>query len=114
MFNYLYCLEMAFNEGTIPGHNSDIPYVFHNAEYLEAFYIPGISEKVQDIVCGTYVNFARNGDPNGEGIPVWEPVVGDNGATMLYDEESQCLCGHDRELLPLIPASRFFAPAKKK
>ena len=114
VFNYLYCLEMAFNEGTIPGHNSDIPYVFHNAEYLEAFYIPGVSEKVQDIVCGTYVNFARNGDPNGEGIPVWEPVVGDNGATMLYDEESRCLCGHDRELLPLIPASRLFAPAKKK
>ena len=113
VFNYLYCLEMAFNEGTIPCHNADIPYVFHNAEYLEAFYIPGVSEKVQDIVCGTYVNFARNGDPNGEGIPVWEPVVGDNGATMLYDVESKCVCGHDKELVDLLPAFRF-RPAPKK
>jgi len=113
VFNYLYCLEMAFNEGTIPCHNADIPYVFHNAEYLEAFYVPGVSEKVQDVVCGAFVNFARTGDPNGEGVPAWEAVADNNGATMLFDEDSVCKCGHDKELVELLPAFRF-RPAKKK
>ena len=36
---------MPFNEGTIPGHNCDIPYVFHNAQYLEAFYIAKVGAK---------------------------------------------------------------------
>ncbi len=102
VFNYLYCLDMPFNEGTIPGHNCDIPYVFHNAQYLEAFYIPGVSEKVQDTVCGAFIRFAENGAPNGEYLPAWAEVSPDNGATMLFDRDSRCVPGHDRELIRLL------------
>lgn len=114
-FNYLYCLEMPFNEGTIPGHNCDIPYVFHNAQYLEAFYIPDVTEKMQDMICGAFINFARSGDPNGDGIPDWQTVSPDNGATMLFDTESKCVLGHDRKLVTMLPAEfpNFAAPAKK-
>ncbi len=115
-YNYLYCLEMPFNEGTIPAHNCDIPYFFHNAQYLEAFYIPGVSEKVQDIMCGAFVNFARSGDPNGEGVPAWAPVSGDNAATMLFDAESSCKLGHDHKLMELLPEVPYLfgAPKTKK
>ena len=95
---------MPFNEGTIPGHNCDIPYVFHNAQYLEAFNIPEVSEKVQDVVCGAFIRFAENGDPNGENLPLWTEVSLDNGATMLFDRESKCVPGHDRELIRLLTA----------
>ena len=95
---------MPFNEGTIPGHNCDIPYVFHNAQYLEVFYIPEVSEKVQDVVCGAFIRFAENGDPNGENLPLWTEVSSDNGATMLFDRESKCVPGHDRELIRLLTA----------
>lgn len=114
VYNYLYCLEMPFNEGTIPCHNADIPYVFHNAQYLEAFYIPDVSERVQDIVCGSFIHFARTGDPNGQGVPAWEPVSAENGAAMLFDRESQCLCGHDRKLIALLSETQFDPSQKKK
>lgn len=101
-YNYLYCLDMAFNEGTIPSHNSDIPYVFHNAQYLEAFYVPEITEKVQDIICGAFINFARSGDPNGGNVPKWEPVSADNGSTMVFDVNSECRLGHDKRLMEMM------------
>ncbi len=115
-YNYLYCLELPFNEGTIPAHNCDIPYFFHNAQYLEAFYIPGVSEKVQDMMCGAFVNFARSGNPNGVGIPEWTAVSQDNHATMLFDQESRCAMGHDRQLMELMPdvPYLFGAPKAKK
>ena len=103
VFNYLYCLEMPFNDGTLPGHSTDIGYAFHNAQYLEHLYIPGVSERMQDMICGAFINFARTGDPNGEGIPAWEAVTPENGATMLFDVESKCLYGHDRELVEILP-----------
>jgi len=114
-FNYLYCLDMAYNDGALPSHNCDIPYAFHNAQYLEAFYIPGVTEKVQDIMCGAFVNFARTGDPNGAAIPEWEAVTPDNVPTMLFDAESKCVTNHDAKLLPYIRAEfPKFGPPKKR
>ena len=103
VYNYLYCLERPYNEGTLPTHSTDIVYAFHNAPYFEPIYIPGVSEKMQDIMCGTFINFARSGNPNGEGIPAWEAVTPENDATMLFDLESKCVFGHDRELVNLLP-----------
>ena len=44
---YLFDLESPFNDGTLAWHNAEIPYVFHNAQYLEPSYIPGVTEKLQ-------------------------------------------------------------------
>lgn len=113
-FLYLYCLEMAFNDGVLPTHNCDIPYVFHNAQFLEAFYIPGITEKVQDMMCGAFIHFARTGDPNGAGIPAWEAVSPESVPTMIFDKESGCVTDHDAKLISLLPAEfPVFGPPKK-
>ena len=84
--------------------NCDIPYAFHNAQYLEPFYRPGETEKVQDTLCGAFVNFARTGDPNGEHVPHWEAVTGDNDATMVIDTQSETRFAHDRALMEIMPA----------
>lgn len=102
-YNYLFCHELPDMGGSIPGHNCDIPYAFHNAQYLEPFYLPGATEHVQDTLCGAFVNFARTGNPNGEHVPHWEAVTPENYATMLIDIQSETRFGHDRALMDILP-----------
>ena len=105
IYNYLFTLEHTINSGSIAFHGAELAYVFHNADFLEASYIPGVTEKLQDQVAAAWVNFARTGNPSGGLAPEWKPVYDGNGACMVYDEESACLFGHDRELMKRLPPS---------
>lgn len=104
VFNFLFTLESPFNGGTVPWHNAEIPYAFHNAEYLEPSFIPGVTEKLQDIVSGAWVNFAKNGNPNGGVVPEWDRFETEKTQTMIFDRECRMAEGHDRELLELAPS----------
>ena len=106
VYNFLFTLESPFNGGTVPWHNAEIPYVFHNAEYLEPSFIPGITPAVQDIVSGAWVNFAKTGSPNGSGIPQWDAFGGEENRTMVFDRECRLETDHDKELLELCPARK--------
>ena len=77
--------------------------MFHNAEYLEASYIPGISEWMQDIMTGAWVAFARSGDPNHVGMPIWEPHTAEKGEIMIFDEQVGTRYDHDKELMEALP-----------
>ncbi len=102
-YNFLFCLEANFYGGVLPWHNAEIPYVFHNADYIEPSYIPGVTEKLQDIVCGAWCRFAETGDPNGAfGLPDWHPVTPENHYTMLFDEETREALNHDKELTDVL------------
>ena len=37
--DFQFNLESPFNGGTVSWHNAEIPYVFHNAEYLSLIHI---------------------------------------------------------------------------
>lgn len=106
VYNFLFTLESPFNGGTVPWHNAEIPYVFHNAEYLEPSFLPGITPAVQDIVSGAWVNFAKTGSPNGSGIPQWDAFGGEENRTMVFDRECRLETDHDKELLELCPARK--------
>lgn len=103
VYNFLFNLESPFNGGTVPWHNAEIPYIFHNAEYLEASFIPGITPELQDIVSGAWVNFAKTGDPNGIGVPLWKAVTQKEDNTMIFDRKCSCRANHDRELIAVLP-----------
>lgn len=49
-----------------------------------------------------WVNFAKTGVPSAEGMPAWEVYDNENGATMILDEKSTVVYGHDRELMKLL------------
>ncbi|WP_022761644.1 carboxylesterase/lipase family protein [Butyrivibrio sp. AD3002] len=103
-YNWLFTLESPFNNGTVAWHNVEEAYMFHNANYLEASYIPGVSEELQDIMTGAWVSFAYNGDPNHVGMPLWHPVDASNGSCMLFDRKVQEGLHHDDELMEILPA----------
>lgn len=103
VYSYLFTLEMPLNSGTVPWHNVEEAYMFHNAEYLEASYIPGVSEWLQDVMTGAWASFAETGDPNHIGMPFWEPVAADRASLMIFDKECFMTYEHDTELLGAIP-----------
>ena len=111
VFNYQFNFEFPFNNGSIAFHNAEIGYVFHNADYLEAYYKPGVTEKLQDEVAGAWVSFARTGSPSRPELP-WEPVKNGNGACMVFDETSACRYHHDEELMKLLPKGQSIVPKR--
>ncbi len=105
-YNYLLTLMAPLNKGTVPWHNMEEAYVFHNANYLEASYIPGVTEELQDIMTGAWVAYARTGDPNHPGMPVWHPEDGEKVGTMIFDRDVHMVYDHDKELMDVLGGGR--------
>lgn len=98
-YNYVFALESPLYGGTLPWHNAEIPYVFHNAQYLEPSYIPGVTEQLQPLVAGAWVNFAKTGNPNTPGLPRWDEVTPQHTPTMLFDKTCRVGVDHDKDLM---------------
>jgi len=98
-YGFMFRMEMPVYGGTLPWHNSEIPYVFHNADYLEPSYVPGVTEKLQDLMCGAWCRFAETGDPNVTGLPAWGPYVKGDQEMMYFDENSYAKPSDDEEAL---------------
>ncbi|MGD2034878.1 MAG: carboxylesterase/lipase family protein [Bacteroidales bacterium] len=63
-------------------HGQDVGYVFMNLDTLN----PNTTESDQELseIMGTYwTNFAKHGDPNGEGVPEW-PAFSDSNPEVMY------------------------------
>lgn len=54
-----------------PGHGTDISFVFDNLRVPEGGTADPSDKEVARIMNGYWVNFARTGNPNGEGLPQW-------------------------------------------
>lgn len=102
VWNYMFTFESPYNGGTVAWHCADLPFTFHNAEYLEPSYVPGVTEKLQDQMAGAWVQFARTGDPNHEGIPAWPVVESEEIPTMMFDVNTHVVWNHDKKLWELL------------
>jgi len=54
-----------------PGHGTDISYAFNNLRAPEGSTVDQTDQQVANIMNAYWVNFAKTGNPNGDGLPVW-------------------------------------------
>ena len=66
-------------------HSGEEVYCYGNIPAASKLYDRSDRE-LSEIFCSYFANFARSGDPNGEGLPVWEPTA--DGTRVLEIGES--------------------------
>ena len=88
VYMYLFCWET--NYGLLKAaHTMEIPFTFNNIEKTAIIGTRKDRFKLGALMSQAWANFARNGDPNYEGLPTWEAFDTDHRATMLFDIPSR-------------------------
>ena len=96
------------NYKSVPGHCTDIPFVFHNTELVPSSQIPGVTEKLEKQIFDTIIAFAATGNPNNPSVPAWPASEPEAENTMIFDENTRLVTNHDRELVPLF--AKYMGP----
>jgi para-nitrobenzyl esterase len=73
---YRYHFELAalpskYHPGTFAFHSDDIEYIFGTLDTRPGETVRPEDRRLSEQMMGYWTNFARSGDPNGPGLPVW-------------------------------------------
>lgn len=107
LWNWIFTLELPINSGSTPLHCIDNAFVTHNAEYFEATYIPGVTERLQNEMSDALIHFAYTGNPQADSLPQWPAVSPGNVPTMIFDEKTELRTNHDYRLQELLKPWRI-------
>ena len=89
-------------------HCSDLPFVFNNINRCEEMTGGGkAAYELADKMSQAWINFARTGNPNQKGLPLWPAYTVQNGALMYFDNKCEVKNQHDQELIDLSTDSLF-------
>ncbi len=71
-------------------HSAEIEYAMGNLSTNRVYDWQPEDYKVSEIMQGFFANFIKTGDPNGLGVPTWEPLnSGDTPKVMLIDVDTR-------------------------
>ncbi len=79
-------------------HCSELPFVFYNTDRCAA--MTGGSAEARELggrIADAWIAFAKNGDPNHQGLPKWAPFTAESGGTMIFDTKSEFKLNPDTE-----------------
>lgn len=106
VYMYMFAWESPVLDGIFRStHCMEIPFVFNNV--VRHATMTGGGEEAQllgDKMSDAWLNFARTGDPNVEGLPQWKPYTAEEGATMFFNAQCEMKYNHDKELLDVVMA----------
>ena len=77
-------------------HCIELGFVFHTAQSFEGIDPPTeLMDQVQD----AWIQFARHGDPNHDGLPQWPPYESSEQPTMVFNTKTRVEHKVDEEML---------------
>lgn len=106
VYNYVFKWNAPHLDGMLKSsHCMEIAFVFNNIERTEE-YNGGTPEAyaLAEKLSKTWATFAHTGNPNNDAIPTWEPFTKEGGATILFDNQSELVHNHDKDLIDLVNA----------
>ena len=92
LYEFSYVPPHPWSETLGSYHTSEIPFVFNNLTTSRVSAIWHVKERdyrLADLMSSYWVNFATNGDPNGDGLPRWEPYDSTAEPYLDFGEEVQ-------------------------
>ena len=92
MFHYRYNKRPPFPPGATYSedtgeklgafHGTEIPYIFRNL-HVRDWPWTYVDRQLSESISNYWINFARNGDPNGPGLPEW-PQFSERHPTVMH------------------------------
>ena len=105
VYVYMFGWKSPVRGGTAgAAHGYELPFVFGNpdmGENIVGELTPSVID-LADKMSSVWVNFAKTGDPNVEGLPHWEPYKSSGGAIMYFDNTSSIKYDYDRDLVTIM------------
>lgn len=107
-----YVYNFAMRQGARNGalnvpHTSEIAYVYNNLDLATALVgTPDAEDQaLADVMSMAWANFARTGNPNGEGVPEWPQWTADKHAVMVFDADPEAAVDPFAARLALLAAA---------
>ncbi len=104
VFMYLFTWQSPVMDGKYKAvHCMELPFVFNNIDRCREMTGGGEdAQMLADKVSQAWINFARTGDPNHEGLPLWPAYSPANTSTMHFDNSCRVMPQMDKELFELL------------
>jgi para-nitrobenzyl esterase len=86
-------------------HCMELPFVFDNIEKCQQMTGGGKDAyKLAEKISTAWISFAKTGNPNHKGLPLWESYNTNKYTTMYFDNVCKIIYNHDKELMELVTA----------
>jgi para-nitrobenzyl esterase len=106
VYMYLFTWQSPVMDGKYKAvHCMEIPFVFNNIPRCEE--MTGGTKEAQSLAAKmskAWIQFAKTGNPNHNGLPTWPAYNGSNTATMHFDNKCEVKPQLDKELFDLVSA----------
>ena len=104
VYMYMFTWQSPVFDGKYKAlHCMELPFVFDNIERARQMTGGGQeAHLLADKMSGAWINFAKTGNPNHDGLPQWPQYNPENTSTMFFDNSCEVKPQHDKEFLALM------------
>jgi para-nitrobenzyl esterase len=85
-------------------HSSELEYVFHNLD-TRPYEWTDTDRKLSDAMSAYWVNFAKTGNPNGNGLPNWPACDAKNDVLMEFGDKPEARPGIDKAAVDFLQST---------